>query len=120
LIFDKLRAPATSSKFQTPNSKEAPSSKLKNRPARRLPRHLVLRFGVCDLELLWSLGFGAWCFAQPRRPADEKPIQRFECRNPSVRLTPKRFRHRFLPFRPNKMQDRDQLGYQILLILKQF
>jgi hypothetical protein len=65
-IFDKLRAQATSSKFQIPSSKEASSSKLKNRPARRLPRHLFLGFGVCDLELLWSLEFGAWCFARRR------------------------------------------------------
>src|SRR6266568_3974413 len=49
-------------KLQIPNSKEAPSSK----PARRLPRHLFSGFGVFDLELLWSLGFGAWCFAQRR------------------------------------------------------
>src|SRR5437667_2318807 len=46
LIFEKLRSQATSSKFQTPTSKEAPSSKLKNGPARRLPRHSVLGFGV--------------------------------------------------------------------------
>jgi hypothetical protein len=46
VIFEERRAQATSSKFQTPSSKEAPSSKLKNRPARRLPRHLFLGFGV--------------------------------------------------------------------------
>src|SRR6266446_7359021 len=50
-IFEKLRAQAKSSKFQTPSSKEAPSSKLKNRPARRLPRHLI-----------WGLVFEIWSF----------------------------------------------------------
>src|SRR6266705_1245490 len=45
-IFEKLRDQGTNSKFQTPSSKEASSSKLKNRPARRLLRHLFLGFGV--------------------------------------------------------------------------
>jgi hypothetical protein len=45
-IFEKLRAKAKSSKFQTPSSKEAPSPKLKKRPARRWPRHLFLGFGA--------------------------------------------------------------------------
>src|SRR5216117_2728833 len=58
-IFEKLRAQATSSQFQTPSSKEAPSSKLKNRPARRLPRHLFGGFGV--LRFATSLGLGVWC-----------------------------------------------------------
>jgi hypothetical protein len=49
----------TSSKFQTPSSKEAPSSKLKNRPARRLPRDLFLGFGV--LRIGTSLELGVWC-----------------------------------------------------------
>src|SRR3989442_15992021 len=58
-IFEKLRAQATSSKFQTPSSKEAPSSKLKTRPARRLPRHLFFGFGV--LRFGASLELGLWC-----------------------------------------------------------
>src|SRR5439155_18638924 len=58
-IFEKLRAQATSSKFQTPSSKEAPSSKLKNRPARRLPRHLFLGFGA--LSFGTSLELWVWC-----------------------------------------------------------
>src|SRR2546426_4519662 len=58
-IFEKLRAQATSSKFQTPSSKEAPISKLKNRPARCLPRHLYLEFGV--LRFGTSLELGVWC-----------------------------------------------------------
>src|SRR5882672_2850758 len=58
-ILEKLRAQAKSSKFQTPSSKEAPSSKLKNRPARRFPRHLFLGFGV--LRFGTSLELGVWC-----------------------------------------------------------
>src|SRR5437016_5490497 len=58
-IFEKLRARATSSQFQTPSSKEAPSSKLKNRPARRLPRDLFFGFGV--LRFGASLELGLWC-----------------------------------------------------------
>src|SRR5437879_710258 len=52
-------AQGTSSQFQTPSSKEAPSSKLKNRPARRLPRHLFLAFDV--LRFGTSLELGVWC-----------------------------------------------------------
>src|SRR5881394_219193 len=58
--FGKLRAQAKSSKFQTPSSKEAPISKLKYRPARRLPRHLFLELGV------WSLVF--------RSPAAQRDV----------------------------------------------
>src|SRR5437667_636182 len=54
-VFKKLRAQGTSSKFQTPSSKEAPSSKLKNRAARRLPRHL---FWGLEIEI-WTFS-GAW------------------------------------------------------------
>jgi len=43
-ILEKLRAQATSSKFQTPSSKEARSTKLKDRPARYLRRHRFLVF----------------------------------------------------------------------------
>ena len=50
-----IRAQARSSKFQTPSSKESPSSKLKNRPARGLPRYLF--FGLV-IEI-WNF-FGAW------------------------------------------------------------
>src|SRR5437667_7296490 len=46
LCLRPLRAQATSSKSQTPSSKEAPSSKLKNRPALHWPRHLFSKFGV--------------------------------------------------------------------------
>src|SRR5438477_3109112 len=49
-IFGKLRAQATSSKFQTPSSKETPSFKLKCRPAHRL----AFVFRVWCLEFLWS------------------------------------------------------------------
>src|SRR5881296_2223169 len=55
-IFEKLRAQATSSKFQAPSSKEAPSSKLKNRSARRLPRHLFFGFGVLRFGTSLELG----------------------------------------------------------------
>src|SRR5216117_3075803 len=84
-IFEKLRAQAKSSRFQTPSSKEAPgpqtpSSKLQrssNLQARSAGRGLELGtwdffgvwslvFGVSILDLLWSLGFGAWCFAHRR------------------------------------------------------
>src|SRR5207245_1770327 len=63
-IFEKLRDQATSSQFQTPSSKEAPSSKLKNRPARRLPRHLFWGFGV--LRFGTSLELGRWCLVFPQ------------------------------------------------------
>jgi len=51
---------------QTPSSKETPSSKLKNRPARRLPGIWFWGLGFEICALLWSLGFGAWCFARRR------------------------------------------------------
>ena len=58
-IFEKLlRAPARSSQFQTPSSKQAPSSKLKKRPARRCPGICV--FGVWCLILGTSLELGVW------------------------------------------------------------
>src|SRR5216117_1796615 len=60
-IFEKPRAQATSSKFQTPSSKEAPSSKLKNRAARRLPRHLFLGFVVLRFGTSLELGVGVRC-----------------------------------------------------------
>src|SRR6266516_1209194 len=58
-VFKKLRAQGTSSKFQPPSSKEAPSSKLKDRAARRLPRHLFWGFGV--LRFGTPLELGLWC-----------------------------------------------------------
>src|SRR5580765_5936672 len=64
------RGQATISKFQTPSSKEAPSSKLKKRPARCLPRHLVwvccLRFGTSLGLELWSLVFRSAAAPKPR------------------------------------------------------
>jgi len=53
--LEKLKTQATSSKFQTPNSKEAPSSKPKNRRAGRWFRlcFWCLRFGTSlELEVL--------------------------------------------------------------------
>jgi hypothetical protein len=52
------QAQATSSKFQTPSSKEATSSKLKNRLARRLPRHLFLVFEIWNCFGAWGLALG--------------------------------------------------------------
>src|SRR5437867_7027683 len=77
-IFGKLSAQTTSSKFQFPSCKEAPSSKLKNRPARRWPRHLFLGFGVLrfgtSLELgVWSLVFRS--AAAHKLRCDPKTIQ---------------------------------------------
>src|SRR6266542_4116804 len=46
----------TRSKYQTPSFKEAPSSKLKNRAARRSPLHQVLGFGVSRLGTSLELG----------------------------------------------------------------
>jgi len=47
LKFNYSRTAAErNTKHQTPSSKEAPSSKLKNRPARRLPGICFLGFGV--------------------------------------------------------------------------
>src|SRR5438128_9643268 len=59
-IFEKLRAQAKSSKFQTPSSNETPSSKLKNRPARRSPRHLIwgLVFEIWNFSGAWGLLLG--------------------------------------------------------------
>jgi len=51
-ILEKLRAQATSSKFQTPSSKEAPSSKLKT----------DLR-AVCTGICFWGLVFEIWNFS---------------------------------------------------------
>src|SRR6266702_3157914 len=56
---EKLRTRAKSSKFQTPSSKEAPSSKLKNQPAHRLARHVFWGFGV--LRFGTSLELGLRC-----------------------------------------------------------
>jgi len=71
-IFEKLRAQATSSPFQTPSSKEAPNSKLRNRPARRWPPHLFLGFGV------WDLNFsGAWGWRQKRTAPDANHAKQF-------------------------------------------
>src|SRR5207245_12877 len=64
-IIENLRDQAKSSKFQIPNSK------LKNRPARCLPRRL---FG--GLQLLWSLGFAARRFAQRRLKNCDAPGRR--------------------------------------------
>src|SRR5437667_4731664 len=50
-IFEELRDRATNSKFQPPSSREAPSSKLKNRPERP---------GIC----LWGLVFEIWNFSR--------------------------------------------------------
>src|SRR5207247_2491566 len=44
--FEKLGAEQKAPNSQAPSSKEAPSSKLENRTARRLTRPLILRFGV--------------------------------------------------------------------------
>src|SRR6266487_1849340 len=74
-IFEELRAQAKSSKFQTPNSKEGPSSKIKNRPARRLPRHLFLGFEM--LNFSGACGFGAWCFLQRRLKNRDAPRDGF-------------------------------------------
>jgi hypothetical protein len=51
-ILEKLRAQAKSSKFQTPSSKEAPSSKLKNN----------LR-AVCSGICFWGLVLENWNFS---------------------------------------------------------
>src|SRR5438552_7321755 len=77
-IFENLRDQAKSSKFQIPNSK------LKNRPARCLPRRL---FG--GLQLLWSLGFAARRFAQRRLKNCDAPGRRTVatgCLTPSLEL----------------------------------
>ena len=66
--FRESESQAKSSKFQTPSS---PSSKLKNRPARRLPRHQFWRFGVLGVGTSLELGVWCWVFqsavAQNRR-----------------------------------------------------
>src|SRR5438552_14494220 len=82
-----LRSREKSSKFQTPSSKEAPSTKLKTRPARRLPRHLFLGFDVLRLELLWSLGFDAWCFA--RRWLRNRDVVRRHATKIDVQFSPR-------------------------------
>src|SRR6266853_5000992 len=86
-ILEKLRDQAKSSKFQTPSSKEAPGPKHQT-PSSKLQRSSKLEarsegrglelgtwdffgvwslvFGVSIPGFLWSLGFGAWYFAQRR------------------------------------------------------
>src|SRR5258708_315779 len=54
-IFEKLRAQATSSKFQTPSSQEAPSPKHQTPSSK-----LAARAAVWSLELGISSVFGAW------------------------------------------------------------
>jgi hypothetical protein len=66
--------PKRSTKHQTPNTREAPSSKFQARSAGRglelgtwdFFGVWSLVFGVSIPGFLWSLGFGAWCFAQRR------------------------------------------------------
>jgi hypothetical protein len=60
-IFEKLRAQAKSSKFQTPSSKEAPGPKHQT-PSAKLQRRskLEAQAVVWSLELGISLVFGAW------------------------------------------------------------
>ena|SRR5580765_5128271 len=60
LIFDKLRAQATSSKFQAPSSKEAPNSKLKTDLRAVCPGVCIwgLVFEIWNFSGVWSLEFG--------------------------------------------------------------
>src|SRR5437867_3570364 len=69
--FPKPSSPNESSKFQTPNSRETPSSKSqiqmsKARPllarVRKLEFGIFLELGFWDLELLWCLEVGVWSF----------------------------------------------------------
>src|SRR5881396_3895147 len=69
-IFEKLRTQATSSKFQTPSSKEAPgpnhqtpSSKHQRSSKLQVPSSKRgQRFGAWNLGFLWCLELGFWCF----------------------------------------------------------
>jgi hypothetical protein len=45
-----------SSNHQTPNTREAPNAKLQH-------GLIPATFGIWSLDLLWSLVFGFWCFA---------------------------------------------------------
>src|SRR5213075_561178 len=56
------RAQAPSSKFQTPNKHQVPSS---NTNLRAVCAGHCLGFGVLRLETSLELGVGAWCFARP-------------------------------------------------------
>src|SRR5437773_12568378 len=66
------------SKAQNPNTKQAPKSRSKNRPADG--------FGILGLGFVWSLKFGTWCFSR----GDPLGLQmRLQCRRheqPAVRL----------------------------------
>src|SRR5437868_15011618 len=54
--------PKESSKFQAPSSKEIPSFKHHSLRHCRGANGRSGLFGAWDLELLWSLDVGAWCF----------------------------------------------------------
>src|SRR6185503_1297923 len=57
------RAQATSSKFQTSSSKEAPGPKHQTPEQLQAPRSKRgLRFGAWNLGFVWCLELGFWCF----------------------------------------------------------
>src|SRR5206468_4166177 len=57
-VFEKLRAQAKSSKFQTPSSKEAPSSKLKSAPFAPASVLGVWCFEIWNFSGAWGLVLG--------------------------------------------------------------
>src|SRR6266704_3873270 len=69
-FFEKLRAQATSSKFQTPTSTETPSSKLKTDLRAVCPASIL---GVWSLRIGSSLELGIWCLVF--RPVAAKKLR---------------------------------------------
>src|SRR6266511_3220830 len=67
-IYEKPRAQAKRSKFQTPSSKEAPGPNHQTPTSREAPsskfqaRSAAQRFGAWNLGFLWCLELGFWCF----------------------------------------------------------
>jgi len=68
-----LRAQLKAPNSQSPSSKETPSSKLKNRSARRLPRHLILKFvfEIWNFSGAWGLVLGV--FSERRLKNSDAP-----------------------------------------------
>src|SRR5947208_8531717 len=59
----------SNTKHQAPNSIEIPSSKSQSCPRRRC-------LGACDLELIWCLELGFWCFHPDGMPGPRSCVRR--------------------------------------------
>src|SRR2546422_8756815 len=90
-----------SSKFQAPKNHQAPRAKT---ALRAVGLASPFRFGVRDLELLWSLAFGAWSFAQRRlKKPGLRPLIRLDAIEHFARATG-RSRHAELRGRDDRLE----------------